>query len=112
MESEPEESKMSMEIKNLTQAQPRTTGEGRSVAENSAVRSGGSPGGKESGSGGDRFTLSETATRLSDLTRTVSEQPVVDSKRVAEIRQAIQDGSYKVDSGRIAANWIAMEKVL
>jgi negative regulator of flagellin synthesis FlgM len=103
---------MSMDIKNLTQTQPRTTGEGRSVAENSAVRSGGSPGGKESGSGGDRVTLSETATRLSDLTRTVSEQPVVDSNRVEQIRQAIQNGSYQVDPQRIADRLTAMEKVL
>jgi len=102
---------MSMDIKNLTQTQPRTTGDGRGVAETSAVPAGGTPGGKESGSGGDRVTLSEAATRLSDVTRTVSQQPVVDSKRVEEIRQEIQNGTYKVDSGRIAASLIAMEKV-
>jgi len=103
---------MSMDIKNLTQTQPRTTGEGRGVAETSTVRSGGNPGGKESGSGGDRVTLSETATRLSDLTRTVSEQPVVDSNRVEQIRMAIQDGSYQVNPQRIADRLSAMEKVL
>ena len=101
---------MSMDIKNLTQTQPRTAGEGRSVSENTALRTGSTPGGKGSGSGGDRLTLSETATRLSDLTRTVSEQPVVDSKRVEQIRQAIQDGSYQVNPERIADRLIAMEK--
>jgi len=99
------------EIKNST-PQPRTAVEGRGTAENTTVPSGGTSGGKESGSGGDRVTLSATATRLSDLTTTVSGQPVVDSNRVEQIRKAIQDGSYKVDAQLIADRLSAMEKAL
>jgi len=99
------------EIKNST-PQPRTAVEGRGTAENSAVPSGGTSGGKHSGSGGDRVTLSETATRLSDLTTTVSGQPVVDSNRVEQIREAIQDGSYQVNPQRIADRLSAMESAM
>lgn len=101
---------MSMDIKNLTQTPPRTTGEGRGVAENTAVRSGVAAPGKDGGGSGDRVTLTDTARRLSDLTRTVSEQPAVDRNRVDEIRQAIQEGRYEVNPQRIADRLIAMEK--
>lgn len=98
------------EIKN-SPPQPRPTSEGRGAPENTTVRSdGGTPGGKGGGAGGDRVTFSEAATRLSELTRTVSEQPVVDSKRVGEIRQAIQEGRYEVNLERIADRLMAMEK--
>jgi negative regulator of flagellin synthesis FlgM len=101
---------MSMDIKNLTQTQPRTAGEGRSVAENAGVRTGGAAPGKDGGGGGDRVTLTDTARRLSELTSTVSEQPAVDTQRVEQIRQAIQDGSYRVNPERIAERLIEMEK--
>jgi negative regulator of flagellin synthesis FlgM len=102
---------MSMDIKNLTQTQPRTAGEGRGVAENTGARTGGAVPGKDGGGGGDRVTLTDTARRLSELTSTVSAQPAVDSNRVEQIRQAIQDGSYQVNPERIADRLIAMEKV-
>jgi negative regulator of flagellin synthesis FlgM len=46
---------------------------------------------------------------LSDLAQTASEQPVVDSQKVNEIRQAIEEGRYKVSPERIAAGLIRME---
>lgn len=101
---------MSMDIKNLTQSQPRTANEGRGVAESGTVRTGSAAKANESGSSGDRVTLTDTARRLSDLTRTVSEQPAVDQKRVDEIRAAIQQGRYEVNSERIADRLIAMER--
>ena len=97
------------EIKN-SPPQPRPTSEGRGAPENTAVRSdGGTPGGKGGGAGNDRVTLSKAATHLSELARTVSEQPVVDSKRVGEIRQAIQEGRYEVNAESTAAKLIAAE---
>ncbi|MGM0813704.1 MAG: flagellar biosynthesis anti-sigma factor FlgM [Pseudomonadota bacterium] len=103
---------MTIDIKNnLTPTQPRTTGEGRSVAENAGVRSGGAEPGRDEGGSGDRVTLTDTARRLSDLTRSVSEQPAVDTQRVEQIRAAIDQGRYEINAERIADRLIAMEKV-
>jgi negative regulator of flagellin synthesis FlgM len=99
---------MSIDIKNLTQAQARPASDGR-VAENAGVRGRQEPQGQESGGGGDRVTLTDTARRLSDLASTVSGQPPVDRKRVDEIRAAIQDGSYEVKPERIAERLLTME---
>jgi negative regulator of flagellin synthesis FlgM len=99
---------MSIDIKNLTQAQARPASDGR-VAENAAVRSRQEPQGQEGGGSDDRVTLTDTARRLSDLASTVSGQPPVDRGRVDAIRAAIQDGSYEVKSDRVAAGLLTME---
>lgn len=103
---------MTMDIKNnLIPTQPRTTGEGRSVAENAGVRGGGAEGGRDQGGSGDRVTLSNTANQLSDLTRSVSEQPAVDTQRVEQIRNSIKQGTYEINAERIADRLINMERV-
>ena len=99
---------MSIDIKNLTQAQARPASDGR-AAENAGLRGRQEPQGQESGGGGDRVTLTDTARRLSDLASTVSGQPPVDQKRVEEIRAAIQGGSYEVKPERIAERLLMME---
>ena len=101
---------MTIDIKNnLTPPQPRTTGEGRGVAENPGVRGGGAEGGKDPGGSGDRVTLSNTANQLNDLARSASEQPAVDTQRVEQIREAIKEGGYEINPERIADRLIAIE---
>jgi negative regulator of flagellin synthesis FlgM len=46
--------------------------------------------------------VSSLASRLQELGGTLSSSPVVDSKRVAEIKQAIAEGRFKIDPERIA----------
>ena len=99
---------MSMDIKNLTQAQARPASDGR-VAENAGVRGRQEPQGQEGGGSGDRVTLTSTARQLSDLASTVSGQAPVDRGRVDAIRVAIQDGSYEVKPERVAAGLLTME---
>lgn len=53
--------------------------------------------------------LSSQAQQLQAIEERLRELPEVDSARVEQIRQAIADGSYKPDSGRIADKLIALE---
>ncbi len=54
--------------------------------------------------------LSPQAQQLQAMEERLRELPVIDSERVAQIRQAISDGSYQVDSGRIADKLLALEE--
>lgn len=102
---------MSIEIKNISQMPPRNPSEGRGVGENRADGEAKGPQGARA-TGGDQVTLTDTARRLSELTQTVTAQPVVDRTRVDEIRAAIADGSYRVDPEQIAARLLQTEREL
>ncbi len=58
---------------------------------------------------GDTVQLSPEAQRLQQATDKLNDQPAVDQERVAKLRQAIADGSYQVDSARVAAKLLAFE---
>jgi negative regulator of flagellin synthesis FlgM len=62
-----------------------------------------------SASTGEVVHLSDEAQRLQTISDKVSSQPVVNSARVAELKQAVADGSYKVDSGRVASKLLNFE---
>ncbi|NLY59663.1 MAG: flagellar biosynthesis anti-sigma factor FlgM [Gammaproteobacteria bacterium] len=53
--------------------------------------------------------LSNQAQQLQAIEERLRDLPEVDSARVEQIRQAIADGSYQPDSGRIADKLIALE---
>ncbi|EHQ52159.1 anti-sigma-28 factor FlgM [Ectothiorhodospira sp. PHS-1] len=92
---------MSIDIKNLTQTQPRSAGESRGASDVAkGARSGGGTG--FSGPVGDKVTLTETARRLSTLEQNVRAQPSVDQEKVEAIRQAIQEGRYEVNAESVA----------
>jgi len=58
---------------------------------------------------GENVQLSPEAQRLQQATERLSQQPSIDQERVERIRQAIADGSYQVDSQRIASKLLAFE---
>ena len=55
-----------------------------------------------SGSPKDTVNLSPEAKALNQVQEQVSSEPSINEARVAEIRERIQDGSYKVDPERNA----------
>ncbi|EWC41019.1 flagellar biosynthesis anti-sigma factor FlgM [Pseudomonas stutzeri] len=60
-------------------------------------------------SSSDTVQLSPEAQRLQQAADKLNEQPAVDQERVAKLRQAVADGSYQVDSARVAAKLLAFE---
>lgn len=51
----------------------------------------------------DSVKLTPDAMQLHQLEKAIASIPVADHERVAKIRQAIQDGSYKIDPKAVAS---------
>ncbi|MEW5992786.1 MAG: flagellar biosynthesis anti-sigma factor FlgM [Candidatus Zixiibacteriota bacterium] len=60
----------------------------------------------------DTVSLTDTAARLRELENSLAKLPVVDSQRVETLQQAIANGSYEVDSGRVAEKMLRFERDL
>jgi negative regulator of flagellin synthesis FlgM len=58
---------------------------------------------------GEKVHLSSEAQQLQKITDSLRDQPVVNSSRVAELKAAVADGSYKVDSNRVASKLLNFE---
>ena len=62
--------------------------------------------------GGDTVQLTSGAQLLSRLEKTLANSPGVDAAKVAEIKAAIAEGNYEIDSGAIADAMIRFERSL
>ena len=58
------------------------------------------------------LSLTDTAAKLRQLEAQVANQPVVDSQRVDSVKKALADGSFSIDSNRIAEKMAQFEKLL
>lgn len=64
------------------------------------------------GQQGEKVTLTNTASRLGQLTQAQSGKPEVNAERVASLRAAIADGSYPVNPRSIATRLMSFEQLL
>ncbi|MBL1320004.1 MAG: flagellar biosynthesis anti-sigma factor FlgM [Methylophaga sp.] len=60
----------------------------------------------------DTVSLTNEATQLQSIQKTLEDTPIVNSERVEALRAAIAEGSYTVDAAELAQNIIDFETQL
>jgi negative regulator of flagellin synthesis FlgM len=60
----------------------------------------------------DQVTLTQSARSLQKVAEAVANAPVVNSSKVESAKLAINSGTYKVDSGRVADKILQFENLL
>ena len=60
----------------------------------------------------DTVSLSDNAVQLGKVDNTTVATPVVDAKRVEQVKQAISDGTFKVDVEKVADKLMKFESIL
>lgn len=73
---------------------PSNDGRARSAKE--------SPKAESSNAGSERVELSSLSSRMLQMEEAISNTPVVDSTKVDEIKQAMSEGRFKVNTERVA----------
>lgn len=90
------------------------TGAGAPPAKPVAGQSGGAsaePSSRRPGAS-DQVTLTDAARRMQAAERRAAESSGVDEQRVERIREALSDGSYRIDPQRVASGLLAFERAL
>lgn len=95
-----------MDIKNLT-----TNGLSGRVAENASSTGKGHNAGAEKSSAKAADTVTLTSS-VQNLEQKASHSNVDNSQRIAELKQAIKDGSYQVNAENVASKLIETEALL
>lgn len=60
----------------------------------------------------DQVTLTGSARTLQKLGEAIANAPVVNTQKVAVVKQAVQNGTYQVDAGSIADKILQLESGL
>ena len=60
----------------------------------------------------ETVTLTDIATRVQELSKSVENLPVADAEKVARLRDEITSGNYQVDAEAVAEKFNAIEQIL
>ena len=60
----------------------------------------------------DQVTLTDSARSLQKIEEAIAKAPVVDTAKVAAIKQAVSSGTYQIDAGRVADKLLQYERGL
>ena len=88
----------------------RSETEGTRPASRSEGTGAGSPSAGTTGARGDQVSLTRSAEELLALETRLQELPGVDEARVAELRNAVREGSYRIDPLDIADKLLRAEQ--
>jgi negative regulator of flagellin synthesis FlgM len=97
-------------IDNIRTGQPMTTSRGSARTESGASNANSATGSKASSS--DSVSLSQQSKAIGQLHQEMATQPSFDGAKVAAIKEAIANGSYKVDPEKLADNMMKYENEL
>lgn len=89
---------------------PGQVSTGRTVKRGGDAARSSASGATSSGSGDTHIT--DSARKLAELEQVVQALPAVDNSRVAEVSNSIQNGTYQINSERIADKLLQSEKDL
>ncbi|MBW0146062.1 flagellar biosynthesis anti-sigma factor FlgM [Marinobacter arenosus] len=62
------------------------------------------------GARGDNVSLSSQAKDLKQLEQKLGDYPEMDDDRIAEIRSALENGTYKIDAEKLAQKMLEMDE--
>ncbi|KHL76013.1 flagellar biosynthesis anti-sigma factor FlgM [Pseudomonas putida] len=100
---------MVIDFSRLNNSPSITGGVRGNAAPGDADKSGETTAPKSASASGEAVHLSQEAQQLQKVSDKLRDQPVVDNARVAQLKQAIADGSYQVDAGRVASKLLDFE---
>lgn len=103
---------MATQINGLNGAQPQAARERGRTDEVAASNVADNPTRPESSPSGDRVSLTGAAMRMQQLEQGLESHSGINEERVAEIRQAIENGTLQIDARRIASNMLDLERAL
>jgi negative regulator of flagellin synthesis FlgM len=92
-------------------APPKGSGSGGVAADKSQTDAAAAPA-SSTAQTGDQVTLTASARSLQKLSDAIAQTPVVNSAKVSSIKQALANGTYQVDSARVADKMIQFENGL
>ena len=61
---------------------------------------------------GDHVTLTDSARALQKIEQAVAKTPVVNTEKVAAVKQAVGSGSYQIDPSRVADKLLKFQRGL
>ena len=105
---------MSIEINNVPPSNAQVTdisGQTRAAPQPAADKTAEKPASEQTARS-DQVSLTPTAQQLRGLEEQIANQPVVDPQRVNAAKEALANGSYEINSDRIAGKMMDLEKII